>query len=218
MKHLWAGVVLCFCAAAGAVTKAHVVTFGVARTVAAEDANPMKIRVLLVDGAARGWVTGDVHEVTDTVFTVQRVVRLNDALSGESGRWVWLRGGWIQVDKSSGRITALHLPDFEANVSQVVWFRDYAAYCGVSEGAKTQSLTAVVTQLGARRPVARKVLSKWDLAAAPARACEPAVWMRGPVRVRLQPVGGEGVTVEVAGTAAGVVEDEGADGEDSAQP
>ena len=41
-------------------------------------------------------------------------------------------------------------------MSQVSWFRDYAAYCGVTASGK--SLYAVVAQVAARKPVLAKKL------------------------------------------------------------
>ncbi len=47
-------------------------------------------------------------------------------------------------------LTALHLPDYDPAVSSVVWFRDYAAYCGLTASGK--QLYAVVAQIAARKP------------------------------------------------------------------
>ena len=136
---------------------------------AGEDA--LKIRALLVDGVLKEWTTGDAHDVTDRSFVVRRVIRLNDALptdkppekpaaSNPASHWVWQRGPWLLVDRVTGRVTALHLPDYDPGVSQVSWFRDYAAYCGVTASGK--SLYAVVAQLAARKPVLAKKLAAFD--------------------------------------------------------
>ena len=97
------------------------------------------------------WTTGDAHDVTDRSFVVRRVIRLNDTLPGDKQEhWVWQRGPWLLVDRVTGRVTALKLPDYDPGVSQVSWFRDYAAYCGVTASGK--SLYAVVAQVAARKP------------------------------------------------------------------
>ena len=59
-----------------------------------------------------------------------------------------------------GHVTALKLPDYDPGVSQVSWFRDYAAYCGLTASGK--SLYAVVAQLAARKPVLAKKLAAFD--------------------------------------------------------
>ena len=94
-----------------------------------------------------------LHDVTDRTFTIRRALRLNDALPTDPvPHWIWQPGPWLLVDRITGHITALHLPDFDPAVSDAVWFRDYAAYCGTATTAKG-GLFAVVAQLGARRAV-----------------------------------------------------------------
>ena len=128
---------------------------------AAPGENALKISPLVVDGNVKEWTTGDAHDVTDRSFVVRRAMRLNDELPGEkpgsaSKHWVWQRGPWLLVDRVTGHITALKLPDYDPGVSQVMWFRDYAAYCGITASGK--SLYAVVAQIAASKPVlARKL-------------------------------------------------------------
>ena len=73
---------------------------------------------------------------------------------------MWQRGPWLLVDRVTGHVTALKLPDYDPGVSQVSWFRDYGAYCGVTATGK--SLYAVVAQLAARKPVLAKKLAAFD--------------------------------------------------------
>ena len=73
---------------------------------------------------------------------------------------MWQRGPWLLVDRVTGHVTALKLPDYDPGVSQVSWFRDYGAYCGVTASGK--SLYAVVAQVAARKPVLAKKLSAFD--------------------------------------------------------
>lgn len=60
---------------------------------------------------------------------VQRVFRLNDSLRQETGaiHWFWQRGGWLLVDRSTGKVQTDLLPAFDPYSSDVNWFRDYAA-------------------------------------------------------------------------------------------
>jgi hypothetical protein len=209
---------LLFCCAlsAAAAPKVHVVALGSARKVPyappeataatlSGEATTLRVRPLLVDGAQREWTVGDLHDVTDRSFTIRRALRLNDALPGEAPRWTWQPGPWLLVDRSSGHITALHLPAFDPAVSEVVWYRDYAAYCGITTTAKG-GLVAVVAQLSIRKAVAEKLISKWPLTTPPHPACGPSHWQRTPMRATLQPTGTEAVTFDVVGTSSLVEE------------
>jgi len=201
----------------GAVPKVHTVTLGPVRRISytPPDATPqdksdesslLKIRPLFVDDRQKEWTTGETHDVTDRSFTVRRALRLNDALPSEAAaRWVWQPGPWLLVDRITGHITALHLPDFDSAVSDAVWFRDYAAYCGVAATAKG-GLFAVVAQLGARRAVVLKQIGAWPQADHFLPVCQPAKWQRLPVRVTLQPTGGSATTYDVVGSASLVEE------------
>jgi len=203
-----------------AIAKAHVVALGGARKVLytpPESANPgrrssdsisLKIRPLLVDGRQKEWTTGDAHDVTDRSFTIRRALNLNDSLPNEAvPRWSWQPGPWLLVDRVTGRISALHLPDFDIEVSDVVWFRDYAAYCGVGATAKG-GLFAVVAQLGARRPVVQKQIGKWPQTDTVEPICKSAVWQRSPMRVTLQPTAGDAMTFDVVGEASLIEEND----------
>ncbi len=151
----------------------------------------LRVRPLVVDGKVKEWTTGEAHDVTERSFAVRRAVRLNDALpTDKAARWIWQRGPWLLVDRTSGKVAALHLPDFDPAVSEVVWFRDYAAYCGVSASGK--QLLAVVAQVEARRPLLAKKLGVWDAADHPSPVCAPAVWQRDPLKVTFQPGGTAG--------------------------
>lgn len=170
------------------------------------DPQMLKVRALMVDSRQKEWTTGDAHDVTDRSFTIRRALRLNDALPGDAAaRWSWQPGPWLLVDRTTGHITALHLPDFDAEVSEVVWFRDYAAYCGTADTAKG-GLFAIVAQLGVRRAVVQKQIGKWPQAAPVQPVCKAAEWQRAPMRVTLQAIGGEAMTFDVVGAAALVEE------------
>lgn len=206
-----------------APAKAHTVTLGAARRVVYTPADsasqagkpaasiPLKVRALYVDGRQKEWITGNVHDVTDRSFTIRRVLRLNDSLPGDTVlHWSWQPGPWLLVDRQTGHIAALHLPDFDIAVSDVVWFRDYAAYCGTGATARG-GLFAIVAQLGARRAVAQKLIGKWPQAVPASPVCKPAIWQRAPMRVTLQPTGGAPTTFDVIGAASLIEEDDSAD-------
>src|SRR5262245_47738184 len=174
--------ILCCLSPALPATKTHVVVFGRWTRVqpSANDTNPeiLRIRPLVVDGKTKEFTTGPAHEVTDRTLVVQRMVRVNDSLPQENGppRWIWEKGGWLLVDRISGRVQPVALPEFDSYRSQLSWFRDYAAYCGTSDDG--QRVFAVVAQIGKRRPLLRKPLNE-----AKVTGCGAPVWQRNPVTV-----------------------------------
>jgi hypothetical protein len=213
--------------ACAAPRKAHTVVLGTAKRVpysktgdpagAATGEAALKIRPLLVDTLLKEWTTGDAHDVTDRSFVVRRVLRINDALPGEKqGHWVWQRGPWLMVDRVSGHVTALKLPDYDPGVSQVSWFRDYGAYCGLTASGK--SLYAVVAQLAARKPALSKKLSAFDPAGHPDPVCAPPDWQREPLRITFHPTDKDPVSYEFVPGSAVLVEDSADDADTPATP
>lgn len=180
----------------------------------------LRVRALLVDGVLKEWTTGDAHDVTDRSFVVRRAVRLNDTLPGDKlGQWVWQRGPWLLIDRTTGHVSALKLPDYAPGVSQVVWFRDYGAYCGLTASGK--SLYAVVAQVAARKPALAKKLEPFAAANPPQPACGMPEWQRDPMRITFHPAGKGLVAFDFAPGSALLVEDGGdeADASDgSAKP
>lgn len=217
--------------------KVHVVALGASKKVAysmagdpagaAQGEDSLKIRPLVVDGAVKEWTVGEAHDVTDRSFVVRRAIRLNDELPGEKAtpgekahaavpHWVWQRGPWLLVDRTTGHVTAIKLPDYEPGISQVSWFRDYGAYCGLTSSGK--SVYAVVAQLAARKPVLSKKLQAFTagLAARNGRMCPEPEWQRDPLRVTFHPAGKEPVSFEVVPGSAVLVEDSAEDAEEPA--
>jgi hypothetical protein len=214
-------------AAQAAPRKAHTVVLGAVKRVpyskagdpagatAGEDA--LKIRALLVDGVMKEWTTGDAHDVTDRSFVVRRVIRLNDSLPGDKlGHWVWQRGPWLLVDRVTGHAAPLKLPDYDPGVSQVSWFRDYGAYCGVTTSGK--SLYAVVAQVAARKAVLAKKLSVFDSESHPDPVCGPPDWQREPLRITFHPTGKDPVSYDIVPGSAVLVEESGDEAETPAEP
>lgn len=167
----------------------------------------LHIRPLLIDGKVKEWTTGSWHDITDRSFVVRRALRINDSLPGDkTEHWVWQRGPWLLVDRTKGSITALHLPDYEPTVSNVVWFRDYAAYCGLTPSGK--EMYAVVAQVAARKPILSKKLSAWSPEQDTRPACAAAVWQREPLRVTFQRTGQPAVSYDLVGLSSVLVEDD----------
>ena len=200
----------------------HVVVLGGAKRVsysktgdpagAATGEDSLKIRPLVVDTVLKEWTTGDGHDITDRTFVVRRAIRINDSLPGDKqGQWVWQRGPWLMVDRVTGHVAALKLPDYDPGVSHVTWFRDYGAYCGVTATGK--SLYAVVAQIAARKPILAKKLSAFDPASHPDPACDAPGWQREPLGITFHPTGKDAVSYEFLPGSAVLVEDSGDEAE-----
>ena len=174
-----------------AASKPHVITFG--KWISAKWPNTtgekmldLKVRALFVDTRLKEYTTGNPHELTDRLFVVCRAFRINDALPTEgAARWQWQRGGWLLVDRLTGRVSQLNLPEFDPFYSTASWYRDYIAYCGVSDDGK--KLYAVVAQVGRRKPILKKDVGEPAGDADPDSECGAPSWERSPLRVTFQP-------------------------------
>jgi len=111
------------------------------------------------------------------------------------------RGGWLLVDRVTGRVSQLNLPEFDPFYSTAAWYRDYVAYCGVSEDGK--KLYAMVAQVGRRKPVLKKDVGQPAGADDPDSECPPPAWERSPARVTFQPDAHAEVGVLNPGTRGG---------------
>jgi hypothetical protein len=196
---------------AAAAPKPHVVAMGKAITVTwytglSEDrAVDLKVRALYVDHKLKEYITGSTHEITDRLFVVLRAYKINDSLPEEiAPRWRWERGGWLVVDLMTGRISPLHLPDFDPSLSAASWYREYVSYCGVAEDGRR--VYAVVAQLGRRKPLFRKMIEE-DASPGEAPACPVPSWERKPARVIFQ-ANGQKLTFSIRGGTLDVISNE----------
>jgi hypothetical protein len=198
-----------------AAAKAHTVVFGkwitVKWMIGSNEDQPidLKIRPLLVDGHAKEYTVGPPHDITERQFVVRRVFRLNDALPEDKATqsyWRWERGGWLLVDRISTHMTQINLPEFDLYSSVASWYRDYVAYCGVSDdGAK---LYEIVTQLGRHKPVLKKTILSAVSLEMPDSACAAPDWQRQPTRVTFSSGGSDRTTYEVRGHAFNLIKDQ----------
>src|SRR5277367_4628382 len=211
-------IALCFflvVTVARAVSKPHVITFGRWTSVKSsrlDDSSPddVKVRPIFVDGRLKEFTFGIPHEVTEQQFAVRRILRVNDSLPQEAAtpRWTWQRGGWLVVDRATGHIAQASLPEFDPDTSSATWYRDYIAYCGISDDGR--KLSAVVMQLGRRKPILKKPLGE---AADDAPDCAPPGWQRAPTRVSFVSTKDQKFTFEVRGHAVeAVTEDDAEEG------
>lgn len=203
---------------ARAIPKPHVITFG--RWISAQwpDASgkrlfDLKVRALIVDTRVKEYTIGAPHELTDRLFVVRRAFRVNDALPGEAtSRWQWQRGGWLLVDRLTGRVSQLSLPEFDPFYSTASWYRDYVAYCGVSEDGR--KLYAMVMQVGRRKPVLKKDVGEPAGDDEPDSECPAPAWERSPARVTFQPDDTQKLLFSIRGRVVDIVNDAEEEGEE----
>jgi len=194
-----------------AASKPHVISFG--KWIAAKwpDATgakllDLKVRPLFVDARLREYTTGNPHELTDRLFVVRRAFRINDALPAENAaRWQWQRGGWLLVDRLTGHISQLNLPEFDPFYSTASWYRDYIAYCGVSDDGK--KLFAMVVQVGRRKPILKKEVGEPAGDDLPDSECPPPAWERSPLRVTFVPDGDQKIVFSIRNRVVDVIND-----------
>jgi len=199
-----------------AATNIHVIALGKPMAVqwnagtGTENEKPqsIKVRALIVDGRVKEYAVGAPHEVTDRLFVVRRAFRVNDSLPEDSApRWQWQRGGWLMVDRVTGHVSAVTLPEFDSFYSAASWYRDYVAYCGLADDGK--KIDAVVVQIGRRKPVLKKLLSSDGLKddSIPDSACPVPLWQRNPIRVSFEAAGASKQTFSIRGQVVDVVND-----------
>ena len=194
---------------AQAVSKPHVITFGKWTIVKSpsrlDDNSPddVKVRPIYVDGRLKEFTFGIPHEVTEQLFAVRRILRVNDTLPQETAtpRWTWQRGGWLVVDRLTGHIAQTSLPEFDPDSSAASWYCDYVAYCGISDDGR--KLSAVVMQLGRRKPILKKPLG--EAPTDETAECAPPGWQRAPTRVCFVSKGDQKFTFAVRGHAVEAV-------------
>jgi hypothetical protein len=205
---------------ARSASKPHLIALGKWTTVqwqpgsgtANEKLLSLKVRPLLVDARVKEFTLGPAHDVTDRLFVVRRAFRVNDSLPEESAslpHWQWQRGGWLLIDRVTGHISAINLPEFDAFYSAASWYRDYAAYCGVSDDGK--KVYAVVAQISRRKPVLKKLFDGEGIVegelktANPDSACAAPAWQRAPIRVTFEPTNAAKQTFAIRGHVVDLV-------------
>ena len=217
--------------ALSAASKLHVITLGKWATVqgspdfvggSESEKLTLKVRPLLVDARVKEFTLGATHEITDRLFVVRRAFRINDSLPQESTsppHWQWQRGGWLLVDRLTGHISPITLPEFDILYSAASWYRDYVAYCGVSDDGK--KLYAVVAQVSRRKPVLKKLLDSAGNGeiknAAADSACPVPTWQRNPSRVSFEIAGGPKQTFAIRGHSVDLITQEEEDDEEASK-
>ena len=112
-------------------------------------------------------------------------------------------GGWLLVDRVSGHVSQIALPEFDPYYSAASWYRDYVAYCGISDDGK--KISGVVSQLGRRKVVLRKTIEEVG-AESSGGDCFTPVWQRQPARVTFQLKDAQATTYVVHGHAAEIMQ------------
>ncbi|MGH9516693.1 MAG: hypothetical protein ACRD3P_13550 [Terriglobales bacterium] len=200
-----------------AAPKPHVVSLGhwTSISIRSEEGEKtptiIKIRALYVDGRAKEFTFGTAHDVTERTFVIQRIYRMNDSLPQQAGptQWQWQRGGWLLIDRISGKIHGLALAEFDLDSSVANWFRDYAAYCGISDDGQT--MYAMIMQIGRRKPLLKKSIGTTEDSQP---VCATPVWDRDPIRVTFSQTADRKLTFSVKSRAVDVTtQDESEGGE-----
>ena len=200
--------------AMAAASKGHVISFGAPTQVqwfvgtGEENSLKLKVRPLYVDGKLKEFTTGPARDITDRAFVVRKVYRVNDRLPTEprqTPKWKWQRAGWLLVDRPTGRVSELHLPDFDPFYSTASWYRDYVAYCGLS--SDVSKVYALVAQIGVKKPLVRKDMGHAHGGDMPDSECAAPTWQRSPVRVTIVFRDGQPVTFAIHRQAAEVPSD-----------
>jgi hypothetical protein len=138
---------------------------------------------------------------------------VNDSLPDENAiHWQWQRGGWLLVDRLSGRISQLSLSEFDPFYSTASWYRDYVAYCGVSEDGK--KLYAMVAQVGRKKLVLKKPVGEPAADDAPDSECPAPSWQRAPARVTFQPDDTQKLVFTIRGRVIDVINEPEEDAEE----
>ena len=74
----------------------------------------------------------------------------------------------------TGHVSAISLPEFDSYYSPASWYRDYVACCCVFDDGK--KLSAVVFQVGRRKPVLKKPLGETGEDDMPDSECPAPAW------------------------------------------
>jgi hypothetical protein len=110
------------------------------------------------------------------------------------------------VSRVTGHTSSFRLPEFDSYYSVASWYRDYVAYCGVSdEGDK---INAMILQFGRRKPILKKALGELASGEMPDSVCSAPAWDREPTRVTFETTGNQKLTYTVRRHAADLVNDE----------
>ena len=146
----------------------------------------LKIRPILVDAHVKDFSLGPAHDVTDHLFVVRRAL----PCQRQSSPGIHLAPALAMATRGMASRRPPHRPYFPQSIfpelnavySVASWYRDYAAYCGVSEDGK--KIYAIVAQLNKSKPVLKKSLNGQTIPedATADSVCPAPAWQRSPAR------------------------------------
>lgn len=102
------------------------------------------------------------------------------------------------VDRTTGRVTPVTLPEFDPFYSDVAWYQDYAAYCGIDDTAS--KVFAVVMEIGRKKPILRRELSVASNGENPDSECTKPDWDQQPPHVTFHPKSAQKFTFTLPST------------------
>lgn len=109
------------------------------------------------------------------------------------------------MDRVTGRVSPINLPEFDLFYPTTSWYRGYIAYCGASDDSK--KLFAVLAQMGRRKPILKKPLGEPGGEDELDSECRAQAWQRQPTRVTFEPDEDQKGTFAIRGHAVDVVND-----------
>jgi len=119
------------------------------------------------------------------------------------------------VDRVTGRVSLLTLPEFDPFYSTLSWHRDDVACCGVSDDGK--KLFVAVALLGWTEPIRKKTFGNAGGEDVPDSGCPAPAWQRLALPVTVEPVEDQNLPLAVHGQAVDVVNDAEDDHEEGAE-
>jgi hypothetical protein len=162
----------------------------------------LKVRGLYVDGRMKESMLGASHDVTARTFVVCRTFRENDNLPTEtvSPRWIWQRGGWRTVDRVSGHISSIAMPEFDHLLLGV------QLVSGLSPTAGSRTTAKAVRHRILDGTSQKNFSASRMKMTCRIRKCPPPTWERRPARVIFEADQDHKASYVVRGTLGGPCE------------
>ena len=161
------------------------------------------------------------HDVTDRLFVMRRAFRVNDSLPQESAsppHWQWQRGGWLLVDRITGHISPVNLPEFDVFYSEqvgIATMRPIAVSPKMGRKSMLSLRKSAYVSRCLKKPYRWRERGRSETKdASPDSACATPAWQRTPIRVTFEPTGAAKLTFVIHGHIVDLITEE----EDEEEP